>query len=97
MDAKASTGMSTASNCTPCTYYGFEFQVSKPTGSTLVTVSWFIPVLGSYWVFLELLDSLMTKKNLIKTLFSLNFLIIFFSVATGYIFLFKKFDLFSQI
>ncbi len=75
MDAKASEeGMSTALNCTQCIYYGFEFQVSKPTGSTLVTVSWFIPVLGRYWVFLELLDSVMTKKKLNKDLVLSKFL-----------------------
>jgi hypothetical protein len=61
VDAQASEGMSTALNCTAC-IYGFEFQVSKPTASTLVTVSWFIPVLGRYQTFLELLDSVMTKK-----------------------------------
>ncbi len=87
VDTKASEGMSTALNCTPC-IYGFELHVSKPTGATLVTVSWFIPVLGR-WFFLELLDLVMRKKNLIKTWFSLNFLIIFFSVATGYFF-YKK-------
>ncbi len=38
VDAEASAGMSTALNCTPCVY-GFELQVSKPTASTLVTVS----------------------------------------------------------
>jgi hypothetical protein len=95
VDAKASEGMSTALNWTPCVY-GFELQVSKATASTLVTVSWFIPVSGRYWFLLELLDSVMTKKNLIKTWFSLNFLIILFSLATGYIFLLKKFDLFPK-
>jgi hypothetical protein len=62
VDAKAREGMSTALNCTRCGY-GFEFQVSKPAASTLVTVSWFIPVLGRYQFFKELLDPVMTKKT----------------------------------
>jgi cellulose synthase/poly-beta-1,6-N-acetylglucosamine synthase-like glycosyltransferase len=95
VDTKASEGMSTGLNCTPC-IYDFELQVSNPTALTLMTVSWFIPVFGRYLFCLELLDSVMTKKNLIKTWFSLNFLIIFFSVVTGY-FLNKKIDLLSQI
>jgi hypothetical protein len=90
VDAQASEGKSSALNCTPC-IYGFEWQVSKATASTLVTVSWFIPVLGRYRLFLELLDSVMTKKNLIKTWFSVNFLIIFFNVLTGYHFFIKIF------
>jgi hypothetical protein len=50
VDAKASEGVSTGLNCTPCVY-GFELQVSKATASTLVTVSWFILVLGRYRLF----------------------------------------------
>jgi hypothetical protein len=73
VDAKASEAMSTALNCTPC-IFGFEFQVSKPTGSTLVTMSRFIPVLGRYWFFLELLDSVMTQKKLNKDLVLSKFL-----------------------
>jgi len=60
VDAKGREGMSTGLNCTLC-IYSLELQVSKPTASTLVTVSWFIPVLGRYGFFLELLDSVMTK------------------------------------
>ncbi len=67
MDTKASEGMSTGLNCTPC-IYGFELQVSNPTALTLMTVSWFIPVFGRYLFFLELLDSVMTKKKLNKDL-----------------------------
>jgi hypothetical protein len=59
-----------------------------PTASTLVTVSWFIPVLGIVLAFFRIVGfGYDKKKNLIKTWFSLNFLIIFFSVVTGYIFL----------
>ncbi len=43
-------GMSTALNCTRFVY-SFEFQVSKLTASTVVTLSWFIPVLGRYQFF----------------------------------------------
>jgi hypothetical protein len=91
VDAKASEeGMSTALNCTQCIYYGFEFQVSKPTGSTLVTVSWFIPVLGRYWVFLELLDSVMTKKKLNKDLVLSKFLNYFLQCCNRLSFFYSK-------
>jgi hypothetical protein len=89
VDAKVSEGMSTALNCTPC-IYGFEFQVSVPTASTLVTVSWFIQVLGRYRFFLELLDSVMTKNKLNKDLVLSKFLNYFFQRCDKLYFCIKK-------
>jgi hypothetical protein len=71
--------------------YGFELQVSKPTASTLVTVSWFIPVLGIVLAFFRIVGfGYDKKKNLIKTWFLSKFLNYFLQRCDRLYFFIKK-------